>query len=212
MNPLFDALGFDPLEQIEQAAELLPLNSAIPLDPLGAMLDALESHIEQPPAPELDVFADPLARTLDQVESSAEGRGYGEPQLGGDPVHPVLDHMETETERQVIPPEAVPSHVDFGHPVAEGAGPPPVTGGGFPAGMGGSDVGPAPRGGNGPAYVYRPHGGRTGARMQADAVFCSLSRRWVDAEECRECPDFEPEDTSAGDDEERCRYASDDRD
>jgi hypothetical protein len=209
MNPLRDPFGFDRLEQAERVTEQVPLDCAIPADPLDAMLSRLESSIEQPLAPELDVFADPLAGTLDQIESSIEGDRHAESHLGLDPL---LAQIEMETERQVIQPEAEPLDAASGLPPAASGRPQPLVGGGRPPGLRKPEVGLAHTGRGSRRYAYRPSGSGSGFRRQTARVHCALWGEWVYAEECRECTDFEPTNESAGDDEEHCRFASDDLD
>jgi len=205
MNPLSDPLGFDALEQTEQVTEIVPLDSPIPLDPLDAMLAGLERSIEQPPVPELDQFADPLARTLDRVEASVERPRYGMPQFESPSL---LDLIEMQAEHQVVPPESSPADFDPGPHEVESRRPLSGSGGSLPPGMGG----PVPERPRGRDYIHRPSGSGSGIRAQTTMVYCTLRQEWVDAGECRECPDFEPVDNVAGDDEEHCRHASQNRD
>jgi len=205
MNPLFDPIGFDPLEQIERSAELVPVDSTMPVDLLDVISARLEESIEQPPIPEFDAFADPLARTLDRVEASVEGPRCGMPQFGPDPL---LDQAEMDTERQVTSPESGATNSESDPRSAEKHR--PLTG--LWSGDHQDMAHPARERPRSRDYIRRPSGSGSGIRAPTTMVYCTLRQEWVDVGECRECPDFEPADVSAGDDEEYCRHAWDGED
>jgi hypothetical protein len=190
MDPLRDPYA-DPLAELERLTETVPLSSPVPLDPIDAVLSELERSIEQPPVPELDAFADPLGQMLDQIESSIDGTGIEEHQVKPDLL---LDQVEMATKHQAFPPEDVSPGLDGALPADGGGRSMPVGRSESPPGIDISDERARHGRRNESGYSRRTHGARAGTRWQGNLAYCTLQRDWVDVEECRECPDFESED------------------